>query len=166
MDALPRRAPSEMPNAKQALRVLVIDDDGCVGAATRTILARRNGETEIAARTQVGIQALESSRFDVVLVDLFMPGDERPRHHRAYPARISNPNHRDVGLQKAPSAFKSARGRSRVIARGSCGSSKRGTRRTWFEWRGRHTRCPAMASLDQPFKPEASNSNRSGGITW
>jgi DNA-binding NtrC family response regulator len=60
--------------AEPALQVLVIDDDDCVGAAIKAILARRNGETELASRAYAGIRALESSRFDVVLVDLFMPG--------------------------------------------------------------------------------------------
>jgi CheY-like chemotaxis protein len=59
---------------KPALRVLVIDDDACVGAAIQAILARRKAQTELAARALAGIQAVESARFDVVLVDLFMPG--------------------------------------------------------------------------------------------
>ncbi len=75
MDALGLHAPGRMPNlAKPALRILVIDDDDCVGAAIRSILARRKSETEIASRAHAGIHALESSRFDAVLVDLFMPG--------------------------------------------------------------------------------------------
>jgi len=43
--------PSEMPNAKPALRVLVIDDDGCVGAANQAIPARCKGEMQIGPRT-------------------------------------------------------------------------------------------------------------------
>jgi CheY-like chemotaxis protein len=75
MDALGLNAPCTMPTfAKPALRVLVIDDDECVGAAIQTILARRKSQTELASRAHAGIHALESSRFDVVLVDLFMPG--------------------------------------------------------------------------------------------
>jgi CheY-like chemotaxis protein len=60
--------------AKPALRVLVIDDDTCVGTAIQSILARQKSETELASRAHAGIHALESSRFDVVLVDLFIPG--------------------------------------------------------------------------------------------
>src|SRR5260370_39400550 len=75
MDAVGQHAPSETPNlAKPAWRVLVIDDDDCVGAAIQSILARRKSKTEIVSRAHAGIHALESSRFDVVLVDLFMPG--------------------------------------------------------------------------------------------
>src|ERR1700737_3545771 len=75
MDALALHAPSEMPIlARPALRVLVIDDDDCVGAAIRSVLARCKSEVELASRAHSGIHALGSSRFDVVLVDLFMPG--------------------------------------------------------------------------------------------
>lgn len=75
MDALGLHAPSGMPEAsKPALRVLVIDDDERVGAAIRSILARRESETKLAVRAHAGIHALETSRFDVVLIDLFMPG--------------------------------------------------------------------------------------------
>jgi CheY-like chemotaxis protein len=75
MDALALKGRDEMTGApKPALRVLVIDDDACVGAAIQAILARRKTQTELAARALAGIQAVDSSRFDVVLVDLFMPG--------------------------------------------------------------------------------------------
>jgi DNA-binding NtrC family response regulator len=75
MDALGQHAPTAMPMlAKPELRVLVIDDDDCVGAAIRSIVSRRKGETVLAGRAHAGIHALESSRFDVVIVDLFMPG--------------------------------------------------------------------------------------------
>lgn len=60
--------------AETALHVLVIDDDDCVGAAIKAILARRNSETKLTSRAYAGIKALEVSRFDVVLVDIFMPG--------------------------------------------------------------------------------------------
>jgi len=60
--------------ATPRLRILVIDDDECVGAAIQAVLARRNSEALLASRAYAGIQALESSRFDAVLVDLFMPG--------------------------------------------------------------------------------------------
>jgi CheY-like chemotaxis protein len=55
-------------------RVLVIDDDPCVGAAIQTILARQGYETVLALRAHAGINAFELSGFDAVLVDLFMPG--------------------------------------------------------------------------------------------
>jgi CheY-like chemotaxis protein len=57
-----------------ALQVLVIDDDESVGAAIRAILARLKCRTELASGAYAGIQALGLSRFDVVLIDLFMTG--------------------------------------------------------------------------------------------
>jgi CheY-like chemotaxis protein len=60
--------------AEAALRVLVIDDDDCVGMAIRAILARRHCETVLASRAHAGIHTFQASGFDVVMVDLFMPG--------------------------------------------------------------------------------------------
>lgn len=61
-------------SARPPYRILVIDDDNCVGAAIKATLTRHGREIEIAPRACVGIEALGLSRFDVVLVDLFMPG--------------------------------------------------------------------------------------------
>jgi two-component system, response regulator, stage 0 sporulation protein F len=59
---------------KAAARILVIDDDACVGAAIQAILARRRYETVLVSRAHAGIHALQIFGFDVVMVDLFMPG--------------------------------------------------------------------------------------------
>jgi CheY-like chemotaxis protein len=75
MDALRMDTEVEMPDtAKEPLRVLVIDDDESVCAAIHAILTRRNSRTKLAERAHAGIEALQSSTFDVVLIDLFMPG--------------------------------------------------------------------------------------------
>lgn len=66
--------PGRSERSKRALRILVIDDDDCVGSAIQAILARRNDEAVLAARAYAGIQAFESSAFDAVMIDLFMPG--------------------------------------------------------------------------------------------
>jgi CheY-like chemotaxis protein len=60
--------------AKAATRVLVIDDDVGVGAAIQAILARHRCETVLASRAHAGIHTLQAYGFDVVMVDLFMPG--------------------------------------------------------------------------------------------
>jgi DNA-binding response OmpR family regulator len=60
--------------AKMATRILVIDDDGCVSTAIQAILARRQCETVLASRAHAGIHTFQTSDFDVVMVDLFMPG--------------------------------------------------------------------------------------------
>jgi DNA-binding response OmpR family regulator len=56
------------------VRALVIDDDRLVGAAIQTILARKGIETTLALNAHAGFQAFASSGFDVVIVDIFMPG--------------------------------------------------------------------------------------------
>jgi DNA-binding response OmpR family regulator len=70
--------PNHFPDTAMAVqrltRVLVIDDDACIGAAIQAILARRNCETEVASRAHAGIHALESSNFDLAMIDLFLPG--------------------------------------------------------------------------------------------
>jgi DNA-binding response OmpR family regulator len=55
-------------------RVLVIDDDASVGAAIQMMLDREGCDTVHAPDADVGIKAFESSSFDLVMVDLFMPG--------------------------------------------------------------------------------------------
>jgi CheY-like chemotaxis protein len=60
--------------AKAATRILVIDDDACVSTAIHAILARRQCETVIASRAHAGVHTFQTSGFDVVIVDLFMPG--------------------------------------------------------------------------------------------
>jgi CheY-like chemotaxis protein len=74
MDAFERTAGDISASMKPPLRVLVIDDDDCVCTAIRAILSRRNSETETAPRAAAGIRALETSRFDIVVIDVFMPG--------------------------------------------------------------------------------------------
>jgi CheY-like chemotaxis protein len=59
---------------KTAMRILVIDDDACVGTAIQVILAQRQCETVLASRAHAGIHTFRASAFDVVIVDLFMPG--------------------------------------------------------------------------------------------
>jgi CheY-like chemotaxis protein len=60
--------------ARTATQVLVIDDDACVSAAIQAILGHRRCKTVIASRAHAGIHALQTFGFDVVMVDLFMPG--------------------------------------------------------------------------------------------
>jgi len=61
-------------SAKTTTRILVIDDDACVSSAIRAIMARRQCEAVPALRAHAGIHTFHTSGFDVVMVDLFMPG--------------------------------------------------------------------------------------------
>lgn len=75
MTALRLHDKPEMPHlAGTATRILVIDDDASVGAAIQAILARHQCDTVLASRAHAGIHAFQASGFDLVMVDLFMPG--------------------------------------------------------------------------------------------
>jgi CheY-like chemotaxis protein len=56
------------------MRALVIDDDVNVGEAIQAILLSQRFETVHALRASSGIHALAQQAFDVVIVDLFLPG--------------------------------------------------------------------------------------------
>lgn len=55
-------------------RVLVIDDDKSVCAAIETLLSYHHCEVVLADSGHVGNTIFEASGFDVVMVDIFMPG--------------------------------------------------------------------------------------------
>lgn len=55
-------------------RVLVIEDDPSVGAAIQMMLDREGCSTVHAPDADMGVKAFESSSFDLVIVDIFMPG--------------------------------------------------------------------------------------------
>ena len=55
-------------------RVLVIDDDQSVRSAIEALLRRQDCVTVLAESARVGIKTFEASHFDLVMVDIFMPG--------------------------------------------------------------------------------------------
>ncbi len=55
-------------------RVLIIDDDLCVGTAIQMILNSEGCVTAHALDAYIGVQMFEASQFDLVIVDIFMPG--------------------------------------------------------------------------------------------
>lgn len=55
-------------------RVLVIDDDKSVCSAIEAFLRRQDCIVVLANNGYVGIKSFESSHFDVVMIDIFMPG--------------------------------------------------------------------------------------------
>lgn len=54
-------------------RILIIDDDEAVRRATTIMLEARGFEVVTVDGGQHGIEAIKAARFDVVIVDLFMP---------------------------------------------------------------------------------------------
>jgi CheY-like chemotaxis protein len=55
-------------------RVLLIDDDKSVGAATKVVLEAEGFDVVVVEDGLAGLKALEAGRFDLAIVDLFMPG--------------------------------------------------------------------------------------------
>jgi DNA-binding response OmpR family regulator len=55
-------------------RILVIDDDFSVGVAIQTLLGHQGWDVVLAQGGHVGTETFETSSFDMVMVDLFMPG--------------------------------------------------------------------------------------------
>jgi CheY-like chemotaxis protein len=55
-------------------RILVIDDDQAVRTAISLVLEREGFEVEIVGDGRAGVAAMAKAGFDIVIVDLFMPG--------------------------------------------------------------------------------------------
>jgi len=56
------------------IRVLLIEEDISVGAAIRLTLGRDGGDVLHVRDAQAGMKAFETADFDLVIVDLFIPG--------------------------------------------------------------------------------------------
>ena len=55
-------------------RILVIDDDQAVRATTRVVLERDGHNVALAGDGGAGLKTIESQDFDLLIVDIFMPG--------------------------------------------------------------------------------------------
>jgi CheY-like chemotaxis protein len=55
-------------------RILVVDDDRAVRTAIQTLLEYEGFDVTLADGGHHGLEALENGAFDVVIVDIFMPG--------------------------------------------------------------------------------------------
>src|SRR5882672_2723983 len=69
-------------------RILVVDDDMSVRMAIQTLLEHESHEVVTADSGRGGIEAIKNAAFDVVIVDIFMPGMDgletiRAFHHHA-----------------------------------------------------------------------------------
>lgn len=68
------RVAGRSPNKRKHVpRVLVVDDDPMVCNAVEVCLQRRGFEVTVADGGEAGLRALETSGFDVMLIDVFMP---------------------------------------------------------------------------------------------
>lgn len=55
-------------------RILVVDDDVPVRIATQALLEHEGYEVVVADNGRTGIEAIATTPFDAVIVDIFMPG--------------------------------------------------------------------------------------------
>jgi CheY-like chemotaxis protein len=56
------------------MKILVIDDDAAIGMAIRALLRSESCDVVVVESGRLGLKALEQSRFDLALIDIFMPG--------------------------------------------------------------------------------------------
>ena len=54
--------------------ILIIDDDHLVAAATKAVLGSKGYDVSVVSNGEDGIAAVRNAKFDLVIVDLFMPG--------------------------------------------------------------------------------------------
>ena len=64
---------SDTPAAAE-LRVLVIDDESVIGLSCQRVLHKEGHQVEVFQDAQAGLLAALTGRFDVILLDLMMPG--------------------------------------------------------------------------------------------
>ena len=55
-------------------RILVVDDDQAVRTVAKTVLELNGHEAVIAEDGRAGLRKLETESYDLVIVDIFMPG--------------------------------------------------------------------------------------------
>jgi CheY-like chemotaxis protein len=55
-------------------RILVVDDDVAVRGAIKMVLEKDGHEVVLASNGRAGVMAVEESKFDIVICDIFMPG--------------------------------------------------------------------------------------------
>jgi DNA-binding response OmpR family regulator len=65
-------------------RVLVVDDDKAVRTAIKTVLEHNGFDVVVAADGRSGIAEVQGHNFDVVIVDIFMPGMDGLETIRAF----------------------------------------------------------------------------------
>jgi CheY-like chemotaxis protein len=65
-------------------RVLVVDDDKAVRTAIKTVLEHHGFDVTVAEDGRSGISAVQGRQYDVVIVDIFMPGMDGLETIRAF----------------------------------------------------------------------------------
>lgn len=112
--------------------ILIVDDDPAVQATIRLILERAGHEVTIAGDGREGLALFEAGSFDLLFLDIFMPGMdglETMRHVRARAPSV--PIIVISGRAIAPDAYSEP------------------------DFLQMATKLGAIASLQKPFRPEA-----------
>jgi CheY-like chemotaxis protein len=64
----------EWPRGKVLANILIVDDDIAVQAVMRLLLERDGHEVVVASDGLKGLKIFETGKFDLLVVDIFMPG--------------------------------------------------------------------------------------------
>ncbi len=72
-EAAERMPQKIQPQRKSMPHILVVDDDPMVCMAIEAYLERHNFRVTIADGGEAGLRALEGGKFDLMIVDIFMP---------------------------------------------------------------------------------------------
>ena len=78
-------------------KILIVDDDTAVQATIRLILERAGHSVVVAGDGRKGLEIFESGNFDLLFLDIFMPGmDGLETMRLVHQQQPSDPDHRDL----------------------------------------------------------------------
>jgi len=81
-------------------KILVVDDDVAVQMTIRLLLERAGHSVVVAGDGRKGLAIFETGEFDLLFLDIFMPGMDGLETMRLVPAAAPDPDHRDIGQSR------------------------------------------------------------------